>query len=81
MNALSTFRHKLGPSFMQLPPYFGSDRFDTLEHFFEAFPSDFDLSIELRHPSWFEDESIMKGCTSHESLRRLHYGSICRKCK
>ena len=59
MNALSTFRHKLGPSFMQLPPYFGSDRFDTLEHFFDAFPSEFDLSIELRHPSWFEDEYIM----------------------
>jgi len=59
MNALSVFRHKLGPAFMQLPPYFGGDRMDTLEHFFEVFPPGFDLSIELRHESWFADQAIL----------------------
>jgi uncharacterized protein YecE (DUF72 family) len=59
MDALSIFQDKLGPCFMQLPPYFGSDRMESLEHFFDIFPSEFDLSIELRHPSWFEDEVVM----------------------
>ncbi|MDF1698775.1 MAG: DUF72 domain-containing protein [Saprospiraceae bacterium] len=57
VNALSTLNEKLGPIFMQLPPYFDSSRLSSLVHFFEVFPSEFDLSIELRHPSWFEDKS------------------------
>jgi len=59
MNALSIFNEKLGPCFMQLPPYFDSSRMKSLEHFFEAFPSEFDLSIELRHESWFSDDVVM----------------------
>lgn len=59
MNALSLFREKLGPSFMQLPPYFDSSRMDDLEFFFEKFPQEFDLSIELRHESWFEDPVLL----------------------
>jgi len=59
MNALSIFNEKLGPCFMQLPPYFGSNRMDSLEEFFKAFPTEFDLSIELRHESWFSDQIVM----------------------
>jgi len=58
MNSLSILNEKLGPCFMQLPPYFGADRLDSLIRFFTHYPSEFDLSIELRHPSWFEDEAI-----------------------
>lgn len=59
MNALSVLDDKLGPVFMQLPPYFAKDRMSVLESFFKVFPQEFQLSIELRHPSWFEDSSIM----------------------
>jgi len=58
INALSILNDKLGPIFMQLPPYFDSSRIDVLETFFKAFPAEFDLSIELRHPSWYEDTSV-----------------------
>jgi uncharacterized protein YecE (DUF72 family) len=55
VNALSVLKDKLGPIFMQLPPYFDGSRLDDLLAFFEVFPSEFDLSVELRHPSWYED--------------------------
>ncbi len=58
VNALSILNDKLGPIFMQLPPYFDSSRISDLEGFFKIFPDDFDLSIELRHPSWYEDSSL-----------------------
>lgn len=59
LNTLSILREKLGPIFLQLPPYFDSSRLKILETFFEVFPVDFDLSIEMRHPSWFEDSHLM----------------------
>lgn len=58
VNALSILDEKLGPIFMQLPPYFDSSRISDLESFFKVFPIDFDLSLELRHPSWYEDEVL-----------------------
>jgi len=58
VNALSVLNDKLGPIFMQLPPYFDSSRLSVLEAFFKVFPIEYDLSIELRHHSWFEDEII-----------------------
>lgn len=58
VDAYSILKEKLGPIFMQLPPYFDASRMTLLERFFMSFPAEFDLSIELRHASWFEDESI-----------------------
>jgi len=52
---LSLLKEKLGPCFMQLPPYFDYDRKDILETFLQAFPDYCDLGIELRHESWFDD--------------------------
>lgn len=59
VNALSILNEKLGPIFMQLPPYFDASRVDSLEAFFKAFPEDFDLSIELRHESWYSDAALL----------------------
>jgi len=59
VNAYSILKEKLGPIFMQLPPYFDISRASVLESFFKEFPLDIDLSIELRHPSWFEDKNFM----------------------
>lgn len=48
---------KLGCSFMQLPPHFGADSLPILKLFLEQFPTDeIPLAIEVRHPSWFENE-------------------------
>ena len=54
--ALRGLKEKLGCCFIQLPPYFGTDRLPVLTDFFERFPKDIPLAIELRHESWFKDE-------------------------
>jgi len=51
---LSFFEEKLGPMFMQLPPYFGIDRLDVLETFLKEWPEQIKLSIELRNESWYK---------------------------
>jgi uncharacterized protein YecE (DUF72 family) len=58
LNSLSILNDKLGPIFIQLPPYFDSSKMSLLESFFKVIPTDFDVSIELRHPSWFEDKHV-----------------------
>lgn len=58
VNSLSILKDKLGPIFMQLPPYFDASRLDTLHQFFNFFPKEIELAIELRHPSWYEDSSL-----------------------
>ncbi|MEK6476848.1 DUF72 domain-containing protein [Catalinimonas sp. 4WD22] len=59
LEALHAFGDQLGLAFMQLPPTFeprnnGKALFDYLSHW----PHDVPLSIELRHPGWFEDDRI-----------------------
>ncbi|MFT4760056.1 MAG: hypothetical protein ACI9XO_001744 [Paraglaciecola sp.] len=51
--AVSGLKEKLGCCFMQLPPYFGVDRLPILKLFFEKWPSEIPLAIEVRHESWF----------------------------
>lgn len=59
--AIQALEEKLGCCFMQLPPYFGSDRLGQLEAFLRAFPNHIPLAIELRHASWFKDQDSRKG--------------------
>lgn len=52
-DAIAHLQEKLGCCFMQLPPYFGSDRLPVLENFLKKFPREIPLAIEVRHESWF----------------------------
>ncbi len=45
----------LGPIFALLPPSFGPERLRVLVQWIEQWPSDLELTIELRHPAWFAD--------------------------
>lgn len=47
---------KLGPCFIQLPPYFAVERMNTLEAFLKAFH--LPLAVEVRHESWFANPLI-----------------------
>lgn len=49
-------KEKLGPCFLQLPPYFGHDKLAILENFLKRWPSGIPLTVEVRHASWFEDQ-------------------------
>ncbi|MEL7123483.1 MAG: DUF72 domain-containing protein, partial [Bacteroidota bacterium] len=56
--AIIGLEEKLGPSFMQLPPYFGADRLEILNKFILAFPAEIPLFIEIRHESWFKENAL-----------------------
>jgi uncharacterized protein YecE (DUF72 family) len=51
--SISGLNEKLGPCFLQLPPYFSPDNLDILETFFKAWPKEIALHIEFRHDDWF----------------------------
>ncbi len=50
---LAGLQEKMGCCFIQLPPYFGTDRLPVLEAFLQQFPPQIPLAIEVRHESWF----------------------------
>lgn len=52
-NSIAGFEDKLGMCFIQLPPYFGADRLKVLEKFFQQFPSEIPLAVELRNESFY----------------------------
>lgn len=45
---------RLGPTFLQLPPDFGSAEFTALVHFVEQLPTEMDFAVEVRHPDYFQ---------------------------
>jgi uncharacterized protein YecE (DUF72 family) len=55
---LQKFGKNLGPAFLQLPETFDERRISDLLDFLIRWPKEFDLSIELRNPVWFEDSSF-----------------------
>lgn len=59
LDALPYFGSHLGPCFLQLPPTFDYARKAELFHFLESWPDEYDLSLELRHPSWFKDGHVL----------------------
>jgi uncharacterized protein YecE (DUF72 family) len=48
-----------GPCFLQLPPFFDYSRKAELHQFLKQWPRDFQLALEFRHPSWFENGSVL----------------------
>ncbi|MEL6943039.1 MAG: DUF72 domain-containing protein, partial [Bacteroidota bacterium] len=53
-------KEKLGCCFMQLPPYFDTQRIELLRQFLLAFPKDIPLAIEFRHESWFKEKTVFQ---------------------
>lgn len=48
-----------GPCFLQLPPFFDYKRKSELHQFLKQWPREFQLALEFRHPSWFENGSVL----------------------
>ena len=44
---------RLGPTFLQLPPYFEPRSLSRLQNFLTSLPSQFPYAVEVRHPDWF----------------------------
>lgn len=48
---------RLGPTMLQLPPYFAGPQFGDLVKFVEAWPHDLPLAVEPRHADYFDGGS------------------------
>lgn len=45
---------RLGPSFLQLPPSFNANSFDTLKTYLQSLPKEFRYAVEARHVTWYD---------------------------
>jgi uncharacterized protein YecE (DUF72 family) len=57
LTAILSFESRLGTSFIQLPPHYGADKFESLAAYLLGLPRDVSFAIEFRHPSWFEQNT------------------------
>lgn len=72
---IALFEEQLGICFLQLPPYFGTDKVDILEEFVSKFPPQIPLAIEFRHLTWFLNQAeIFKN--SLEVLRKYQVSTV-----
>ena len=46
---------RLGPMFLQLPPSFGPAQFPQLQAFFDFWPANVRLAVEVRHPDFYTE--------------------------
>jgi len=60
-----------GPCFAQFPPHFDYSRKNILFHFLQQWPAEFDLALEFRHPSWFQDGQILPALTKYLQSRNI----------
>jgi uncharacterized protein YecE (DUF72 family) len=51
--SITGLEDKLGVSFLQLPPSFGPAQIEDLEEFVKFVPETVPLTVELRHPDWY----------------------------
>ena len=73
-SALQGLGNKRGPAFLQMPENFKADHFKELMLFLSDWPAEVELSLELRHKSWFEDEFLLDDLITH--LRNLGMGFV-----
>lgn len=60
IEALRRLGVRLGPLMIQLPPRFGPDRLAILQSYIARLPDDLAITVEVRHPSWFEAENAAR---------------------
>lgn len=56
---LGRLGRRLGPAFLQLPPWAGADMAPALDALLAALPETFRVAVELRHPSWFSRGALV----------------------
>lgn len=71
IDAIQLFGSNLGPCFLQLPPHFSYQFKLELFHLLKSWPSDIELLIELRHPSWFQNGKVFTALTEYLQGRKI----------
>ncbi|WII72679.1 DUF72 domain-containing protein [Bdellovibrio sp. 22V] len=68
---LANIRANLGPCFAQFPPHFDYSKKAQLFYFLQQWPQEFELALEFRHPSWFEEGRILSALTKYLQTRNV----------
>lgn len=68
---LGELKENCGPCFLQLPPYFDYSFKSQLFHFLKNWPQEFELTLEFRHPSWFESGKIIPALTQYLQTKKI----------
>jgi uncharacterized protein YecE (DUF72 family) len=55
---ISGFGKKLGCVFLMIHPGMGPKNIETISSYLKALPKDIDVSVELRHKDWYEQETF-----------------------
>lgn len=73
-------RHRLGPTFLQLPPTFSFAEFDALVDFIDRWPEEFPLAVEVRHADYFDAgrrEAILDELLRGRDIDRCLFDTRC----
>lgn len=68
---LKKLQPNLGPCFLQLPPHFSYAMKALLFQFLQKWPVEFELCLEFRHPSWFENGRILPALTEYLQKKKM----------
>lgn len=73
LRTLENWGPTLGPCFAQFPPSFSTSEAALLRPLLEGWPGDFKLSLEFRHPSWFDSATrqVQSRLADRLALRRI----------
>lgn len=64
----------LGPAFLQLPPHYAPKHSEKLIAYLRAWPRELKMSIEFRHPAWFEGGDVAE--TVWQEISELGIGAV-----
>lgn len=73
LDCMSSIEEKIGVLCLQLPEHFNSDQLESLHDFLSLLPSQFNYSVEVRHPSFFnkaDSEKLFNRCLKELNINR-----------
>jgi uncharacterized protein YecE (DUF72 family) len=68
---LEGLKHHRGPCFAQFPPHFDYSKKALLFNFLQEWPPEFELTLEFRHPSWFQTGKILPALTQFLQKKKI----------
>lgn len=72
LKCLDDFGDCLGESFLQFSPYVTPDNKRYLFELIEALPENKKFAMELRHPDWFSDDTLLRNLCHYLSKRNVN---------
>ncbi len=74
LEGIMAFESHLGPVFLQLSDKYSPARRDVLYKYLQSLPTDVQFFLEVRHPDWFADKTVMDELL--QTLRALNIGFV-----